>query len=284
MTEIAKNSKCPCGSGKKYKKCCMIREAEGGLIIPKEKPVLPGEKEESFDISQLQAQDAPLLEGVPNIFIATPWSNSQVSAGFTTSVVNMAMAMPFPARFGFYKSRHTADARNIICMDAIQLNFSHIMMIDADQRFPDDLFLRLWKVLEEYGHDNTIASGWATIRGGILEGNTSVIFRAKEGYVSAYEDSLPKEVFQTYSMGTPGLLFSTAVLTKIQPPWFADLLVIDTALETIKERDGGEAVIYWPTERIMTHDFTFGIRMSEAGVKIMVDPACKLPHEVVETI
>lgn len=276
--KISHNKPCPCGSGKKYKKCCLLKEPKGGVVHVGEEP------KESFDIGSIRATNAPLMENMPNILITTPWNNNQVSSGFCTSLANLCLAMPFPSRFGMYKTRHTADARNIICMDAIEAGFTHILMVDADQHFPDDFFLRLWKILEEFGHDNTIASGWATIRGGPLKGNTSVVFNSPEGIVSPDEDGIPKEVFQAYSMGTPGLLFSTAVLTKIQPPWFADLLVIDTALDIIEGKDNEESVVYWPTERTMTHDFTFGIRMSEAGVKIMVDPACKLPHEVVETI
>jgi len=279
MDKISRNAPCPCGSGKKFKKCCLNKPSKPGQVIH-----IPEEPTESFDIGSIRATNAPLMENVPNIMLATPWSNPMVSAGFSTSMANMCLAMPFPASFGFYKTRHTADARNIICMRAIEMNFSHIMMIDADQLFPDDFFIRMWKILEEYGHDNTIASGWATIRGGPLKGNTSVVFRGKEGLLAADADGLPQTVFQAYTVGTPGLLFSTDLLTRIQPPWFADLLIIDTALDTIKEEDGGEGVVYWPTERIASHDFTFGMRMTEAGVRIMVDPKCKLPHEVMETI
>ncbi len=37
MAKIGRNAPCPCGSGKKYKKCCLLRQDEGKRHSPKEK-------------------------------------------------------------------------------------------------------------------------------------------------------------------------------------------------------------------------------------------------------
>jgi hypothetical protein len=97
-------------------------------------------------------ESAPLMAGVPNILIATPWSHYQVSSAYAASMINMALNMPFPANFALYQARHTADARNAICMDAIEQGYTHIMMVDADQRVDNDTFNRLWTILEGQGH------------------------------------------------------------------------------------------------------------------------------------
>ena len=241
------------------------------------------ERPEPKQVVEIAEKSAPLLPDVPNILMATPWTHHQISSQFAVSMINLALVMPFPASFNIFKARHTADARNAICLAAISEGYSHIFMVDADQVVSDDTFNRLWKILEKHDHGNTIASAWATIRGGQFEGNTSVLFDAGDRFVSPHETRIPKETFQAYSVGTPGLLFCTKVLEKIQPPWFADLLTIDNALDTF-QTEGEESIVYWPLERRGTHDYMFGIRMTEAGVKIMVDPKCKLPHEVVDTI
>jgi len=273
MTKMRRNAPCPCGSGKKYKKCCLLK-----ISVPETEAAPP-----IVDIGSIKATSAPLLENVPNIFLVTPWSHHQLSAGFCASMVNLALTMPFPARFSLFKARHTADARNAACLAAIEEGDSHILMIDADHLFPDDLFLKLWRVLEEHGHDNAIASGWATIRGGLLEGDTSVLLDDEKGFIAFREEDIPEGVFRAYSVGAPCLLFNTAILGKVRPPWFADFYIIDSALESIEDPED-PGVLYWPLERRMTHDFTFGVRMTEAGVKIMVDSKCKLPHEIVTTI
>jgi len=206
-------------------------------------------------------------------------------------MMNMSFTMPFPAHCSVFSARNTQDARNAICATAMKEGFSHICMIDADQYVDPMTFNQLWTLLERYGHDNTIASAWATIRGGPFKGNTSVLVETEQGLGALNEDDFPKEVFRAYSVGSPGLLFSTKVLEKIEPPWFAELLIIDRELPAFESSEGEETdgesddvAVYFPLERMMTHDYVFGIRMTEAGVNIMVDPQCKLPHEVMETI
>jgi tetratricopeptide (TPR) repeat protein len=39
MTKIARNAPCPCGSGKKYKKCCLLREDGTKRYLPKKEKV-----------------------------------------------------------------------------------------------------------------------------------------------------------------------------------------------------------------------------------------------------
>ena len=39
MTKISRNASCPCGSGKKYKRCCLQKDEAGG--IDARKPVAP---------------------------------------------------------------------------------------------------------------------------------------------------------------------------------------------------------------------------------------------------
>lgn len=280
-----RNDPCPCGSGKKFKKCC------GAPTIDYDPPTLDPGKIEGTNDGRI-ASDAPLLQNVPNIFIATPWNHRVISTGFCSSMINLALTLPFPAHFSAFSARNTQDARNAICVSALQEHYSHILMIDADQYVDNDTFGRLWKILEEYGHDNTIASAWATIRGGPFKGNTSILVEAEGGLAAVDSATLPKETFRAYSVGTPGMLFSTRVLEKIQPPWFAELYIIDRELAAIEgssgtgeeDEDPDEVKVYWPLERMMSHDFVFGIRMTEAGVNIMIDPECKLPHEMVETI
>ncbi len=34
MTQISRNALCPCGSGKKYKKCCATRKSSNNLNLP----------------------------------------------------------------------------------------------------------------------------------------------------------------------------------------------------------------------------------------------------------
>lgn len=284
--KISRNAPCICGSGLKWKHCCGSPNPRS-KPEPKPEPIQiqpPPERPEPESVIKIAEKDHPLLPDVPNILIATPWTHHQISTQFATSMINAALVLPFPGTFNTFKARHTADARNAICLAAIDEGYSHIFMVDADQYISDDTFNKLWKILEEYGHDNTIASAWATIRGGQFEGNTSIVFDAGDRFVSPHETRISKEIFQAYSVGTPGLLFCTRVLEKIQPPWFADLLTVDNALDSIADKGDGGGVVYWPLERRATHDYVFGIRMTEAGVKIMVDPECKLPHEVVESI
>ena len=278
-----RNDLCKCGSGLKWKHCCGSSNPKSVKSESIQIQPLP-ERPDPKQVTKIVEKERPLMPDVPNILIAVPWTHHQVSAQFTAAMVNLALVMPFPSNFEFFKARHTADARNVICLTAIDEGYSHIFMVDADQYVSTDTFNRLWKILEEYGHDNIIASAWATIRGGQFEGNTSVLFDAGDKFVSPHETRIPKETFQAYSVGTPGMLFCTKVLEKIQPPWFADLLTVDNALDTIKDKGDGGGVVYWPLERRATHDYVFGIRMTEAGVKIMVDPECKLPHEIVESI
>lgn len=272
MTKIGRNQPCPCGSGKKYKVCCLQNKEV--------------ERQPEMEVVEMNTDGKPpLAEGMPNILLATPWTSWMISSGYCVGLRNMLV--PFPHAFTIYKSRHTADARNAVCIDAIAQNWTHVFMIDADQVAATDTFIRLWNILEANNHD-VIASGWATISGGPFEGKSSVLEANGPTEVRAIEPArLPKEPFKASCVGSPCLLFATKLLEKIQPPWFADLLIVDDTLEPIAvhEGEGGETTQFlWPFERRMTHDFTFSIRMVEAGVDIIVDPAVKLPHEYIAAV
>jgi hypothetical protein len=154
------------------------------------------------------------------------------------------------------------------------------MMIDADQYVPQDAFVRLWNILEKEGHDKAIAYGWTILKTGEFAGKPGV-FKVQGGKLRSIEDLQSRdEPLSVDAIGTSCLLFSVRILERIPPPYFADVFVL-------RENQGWKTddnVIWVPTHYAVGQDISFSKRMREAGVKIIVDPKVKLPHEVVGAI
>ena len=216
---------------------------------------------------------------MPKILIGTPWNIDFISTGFCEHLRNMIV--PYPTWFKVIRARNIPDARNALCLLAVENEFTHIMMIDADQRAPQDCFLKLWAVLEEHGHDKTIAAGWATIKSGNFAGQ-SCVFESKDGELRPLDPSgFGDSPFPAYAVGTACLLFDTQLLERLTPPWFSDLYVIR---EEEKFVEGEHSDIFWPVEYRFGQDVTFSLRMRGAGMTIMVEPKVKLPHEIIGTL
>lgn len=220
------------------------------------------------------------MPGPPKLLIGTPWNISFVSTGFCVALRNLYV--PFPYHFVAMASRHVPDARNAICDRARSNGFSHILMLDADTQPPQDTVTRLWNILEACGHDNTVAAGWARLKTGPWANKPSV-FKAKDGggFESIENLTECREFVSAYAVGSACLLFSTKVLDRISPPWFADIFVVIEGEEFI---EGEENTVYCPTEYRQGQDLVFSSRIREAGVKLIVDPKLQLPHEVLGTI
>ncbi len=52
MTKISRNAPCPCGSGKKYKKCCLQNNEAERIDIRKAAPNPKEAKQSTFDRNQ----------------------------------------------------------------------------------------------------------------------------------------------------------------------------------------------------------------------------------------
>jgi len=215
----------------------------------------------------------------PHIYIATPWNVPFISTNFCVTLRNLKI--PFEHIYNAHLARHIADARNGICVEAVKKKATHIMMIDADQWIPQDAFIRLWRILEEYGHEDTIAFGWTILRTGRFTGKPGV-FKIKNGELHSIEDIKScRQPISVDAISTCCLLFNTQILRRIHPPWFADIYIIR---EEEKFADNPQRVIYAPTQFSTGQDVFFSVRAKSCGFKIICDPNLKLPHEIIGTI
>lgn len=215
------------------------------------------------------------------ILIGTPWNVPFISSNFCQAMVNVSI--PFAFRFQLMDARHVPDARNMICQIALVEDYTHVLMIDADQCPPTDTFNRLWALLEKFGHDTTIAAGWTVLRKGRYAGGAGAFRRVGTGLdcYTPSELSALDEPIELAAAGSACLLFSAQVLRRITSPWFADVVVIS---EANPWAEGPDSITYQPVEFKMGQDLTFTTRAVGLGIKVMLDPGLKLPHEITGTI
>lgn len=215
------------------------------------------------------------LAGLPKIYIGTPWPIPYISTGFCHSLRNMLV--PFPYVFECVKSRFLADARNAIVEQAIVRNFDYVMQIDADQQFPPDFFIRLWRGIQEYG-DNAVLTGWSICKAGRYEGQPSV-YRVRDADVHAIsiaELSRRRGFIEVDAFGSCGFLASTAFFRKMRQPWFADINLIRDDLRMDE--------FHVATEFVMGQDLSFAVRAKEAGGRIICVPEMRMPHEEMKVV
>jgi len=215
------------------------------------------------------------MSDLPKIFIGTPWSVPYIPAAFTLSLRNMLV--PLPHVFDFVAARHVVDARNAIVKLAIDNNFDFVMMLDADQSFPSNFFIELWKIVQQ-DPENNIATGWAIIKTGKYAGKTSVC-KWKNGDFYAEDPkkvSIRKKPFQTDGFGTCGFLCSTKIFKRLTFPWFTDINII------CEENRLGQ--FYVATEFAMGQDLCFSIKAKEVGARLICHPKMKMPHQVLQNI
>ena len=116
-TKIGRNDPCPCGSGKKYKKCCMGRQTEKPVDIRKwYKQKYNIRLKESKDIEGIRAAGRIVLESLDRVQAA-------IRPGITTEDINSVVhehaescgAVPAPLNYrGFPKSVCTS-VNEVIC-------------------------------------------------------------------------------------------------------------------------------------------------------------------------
>ncbi len=71
MLKIGRNDPCPCGSGKKYKKCCLIKQANGEQIQAPAKKVTVTEEVNILQKAATNKEETLKMIGV-FIFFSTP--------------------------------------------------------------------------------------------------------------------------------------------------------------------------------------------------------------------
>ncbi|MFP3980272.1 MAG: methionyl aminopeptidase [Desulfobacterales bacterium] len=116
-TKIGRNDPCPCGSGKKYKKCCMGRQTEKPVDLRKwYKQKYNIRLKESKDIEGIREAGRLVLESLDRV-------EAEIRAGITTEDINSVVhehaescgAVPAPLNYrGFPKSVCTS-VNEVIC-------------------------------------------------------------------------------------------------------------------------------------------------------------------------
>jgi len=116
-TKIGRNDPCPCGSGKKYKKCCMGRQTEKPVDLRKwYRQKYNIRLKESKDIEGIRAAGRLVLESLDR-------AEAEIRAGITTEDINSRIsehaescgAIPAPLNYrGFPKSVCTS-VNEVIC-------------------------------------------------------------------------------------------------------------------------------------------------------------------------
>ncbi|MFW5937094.1 MAG: methionyl aminopeptidase [Desulfosalsimonas sp.] len=116
-TKIGRNDPCPCGSGKKYKKCCMGRQTEKPVDLRKwYKQKYNIRLKESKDIEGIREAGRLVLESLER-------AEAEIRAGITTEDINSVVhehaescgAVPAPLNYrGFPKSVCTS-VNEVIC-------------------------------------------------------------------------------------------------------------------------------------------------------------------------
>ena len=210
------------------------------------------------------------------ILIGIPWDISHISTTFSIALRNIGI--PYKNKCIVINQRSDAERRNAICQYAVTNDFSHVMTIDADQVAPEDSFIRLWNILEKYGHENTVAFGWAICGKGQFNGKPSIFERTEQGFKSIGIQTIEnyRRPFEVESSGSPCVLFSTKVLEKLGRPFFAELYII-------RQHDNPDGEWLF-TDYVTGSDFVFSARAKMAGVKLVCDPQLKLRHEKMITV
>lgn len=208
------------------------------------------------------------------ILIGIPWNVDYISTKFSIALRNIEI--PYENECIDFAGRTNPERANAICRHALANDFSHVMIIDTDQIAPKISFISLWNILEEYGHERTIAFGWAICKKGQFEGKPSIFRKSKKGFHSIDIQEDHRKPFEVDASGCPCLLFSTEVLRKLDPPFFADL-------HLIRQQDKQDAEWLF-TDFAMSPDFLFSVRAKVAGVALICDPQLKLAHEKMITI
>lgn len=143
-----------------------------------------------------------------------------------------------------------AENRNFLAAKALQNNCTHLLMIDDDMIFPDDLIDRL------LAHDKEIVG--VNYHPRMLCTLYMVGLFGDEGTKTKEED-LPKELFKCRGVGFGAVLIKTKLFHEVKRPWF-DWVTYDIGM--VKE---GE-------------DFYFCRQVRELGYDIWCDPTIPMGH------
>lgn len=163
----------------------------------------------------------------------------------------------------FRKSPRIDDLRNKALDQAVRDGFSHVLFLDADMIFPDDLFARILK----YCDREIVVSGFYTQRhppfgpiamqqGKLHESGRFTVYLHDNDYDEVDADGLREE--EVIGMGCA--LIPTAIVRALGPrPWFA----YNT------DEDG------WAN---VSEDVPFCEKVRAAGYRIFLDPSIECGH------
>lgn len=116
-----------------------------------------------------------------------------------------------PAKLHVQKNCYVHVARNKICQEAIDQNFSHVMFIDSDMQFPPEGIEKLINLNKD-------------VVGGLYyrrqPPHYPTINELENDKIVVPKKFDREKMFKVWSVATGFMLIKTQVLKKLDPPWF----------------------------------------------------------------
>ena len=290
MTKIGRNDPCPCGSGKKYKKCCMGKQNANPVDIGKwYRQKYNIELKQPADIEAIRAAGRLVIQGLDLVA-------GKLKAGMTTEEINTLVhdhamannAVPAPLNYrGFPKSVCTS-VNEVICHgipgdyllkdgDIINVDITHIYngyYADASKTFfvgtpgPDAEKIvdvaagSLKAAMEMLAPDRTIGDiGWAIQR--YAEGRGCSVVREFVGHGVGFDFHEPPQV-PHYGKKGQGVVLVPGMVFTVEP-----MINLGTA-KLFVEDDGWTAVT---ADRKLSAQFEQTFVITEDGFESLT-PYC----------